>query len=154
MRFMKSLVARRILSIMLFQSLIDLTWTDLELWKEVFIFGIFKTHLLAPLILWLCCSLKGISKSSNIAGRLLFRWLKTSMQLFKVIILARLSILVLVYRGALGCLSSLKFIFLRALFWALWTMTSIWTQSLMLYLMLTFLNTLNLAQSMGECLHE
>ena len=30
----------------------------------------------------------------------------------------------------------------------------LWTQSLMLYLMLTFLDTLNLVQSMGECLNE
>ena len=33
-----------------------------------------------------CCSLKGLSKSSNIGRRLLFRWWKTSMQLFKAII--------------------------------------------------------------------
>ena len=31
---------------------------------------------------------------------------------------------------------------------------SLRTQSLMLYLMLTFLDTLNLVQSMGECLNE
>ena len=39
--------------------------------------------------------------------------------------LVRLSIFVSVYSGALGCLSSLKFIILKDLFWALWTMTSI-----------------------------
>ena len=122
--FVKSSVLKFILSIILFPSLFDLTWTDLEPWKEVLIFGIFKTYLLAPLALWLCCSLKGLNKSSNIAGRLLFRWSKTSMQLFKVIILARLNIFASVYRDALGCLSSLKVIILRALFWALWTMTS------------------------------
>ena len=38
------------------------------------------------------------------------------MQLFKVIILVKLSIFVSVYRGALGCLSSLKFFILRALY--------------------------------------
>ena len=92
--------------------------------KEVFNFGIFKRYLLAPLVLWLCCSLKGLNKSSNIAGRLLFRWSKTSMQLFKVIILVRLSVFASMKRGSLGCISSWKFIILRALFWALWTMTS------------------------------
>ena len=30
----------------------------------------------------------------------------------------------------------------------------IWAQSLMLYLTLTFLDTLNLVNSMGECLNE
>ena len=91
-----------------------LNWFNLN-WsgtiKDVFIFGVFKTYLLAPLVLWLCCSLKRLSKSSDIAGRLvLFTWSETSI----VTILVRS--LVSVYRGALGCLSSLKFINLRALF--------------------------------------
>ena len=51
---------------------------------EVFIFGIFKTYQLAPQVLWLCCSIKSLNKSSNIAQGLLIRWSMTNMQLFKV----------------------------------------------------------------------
>ena len=50
--------------------------------------------------------------------------IKDSLQLFKEMILGRSSTYASVNRGSLGCLSSLTFIILRALFWALWTMTS------------------------------
>ena len=77
--FKSSVVVKCILSVILFQSLIDLTWTDLKPEKEVFIFGIFKPYFIAPLVR-LCCTLKGLIKSSNITGRLrilsLFRWSK------------------------------------------------------------------------------
>ena len=90
-------------------------WLKYPRWLTVFIFDrIYKTYLLAPLVLWLCCLLKGLNKSSNIVGRLLFRWSKTSMQLFKVII--RLSIFVSVYRSALDVFLGWNLLFLGLCF--------------------------------------
>ena len=70
---------------------------------------IFKTYPFALLVLWLCFSLKGINKS-NIVGRLLFRWSKTSVQLFQVII--RLNIFVSVCRSALDVFLPWNLLFL------------------------------------------
>ena len=84
--------------------------------KGGFHFWDIQTCLLAPLLLWLYFSLKGLNELSNVAGRLLFGWSKTSVQLFKVMILVRLTIFALVNIVSLGFLSSLKLIILRTLF--------------------------------------
>ena len=76
-----------------------------------FFLGYLKHIYLLP---WCCdCSLKGLNKS-NIVGRLLFTWSKTSMQLFKVII--RLSIFVSVCRSALDAFLPWNLLFLGLCF--------------------------------------
>ena len=82
-----------------------------------------ETYLLVPLVLWLCLFFKRFKhryKSSNKAGRLLTTKMITDYAIiYKVMLFIRLSIFASVNRGSLGCLSSLKFIILRPLFWTL-----------------------------------
>ena len=85
----------------------------------VFVFWILSKYCCDPLVLWLCCSLKGWKNWSNTSGRLLVNLSKTNKQLLNMIFFLTYLFWVFILRGSDASIDCLKFIILKALFWAL-----------------------------------
>ena len=85
----------------------------------VFVFWILSKYCCDPLVLWLCCSLKGWKNWSNTSGRLLVNLSKTNKQLLNMIFFLTYLFWVFILRGSDASIDCLKFIILKALLWAL-----------------------------------